>query len=230
MRKSAFFLGFFFLLASGELFAQLSRDSAQEIIRRFVLDSGIRPLPGHDKVFTLDDGPKLGLENLLGLSKEHAMAIIAHFDHYELTAHPLYPFIQDVIVITNMRRWDLPVTLYVFIDSSDEVCRMNYVLGPPAGITVEEAHRVFSKLTISHISLDHVPDKDWEITGWQETDRAYLFSWQKGIPIVKPSYLMTLKSYQQEHLLPFMKKNKMPHDGIFTPTPIVKPGYKSQKN
>jgi hypothetical protein len=228
MRYSIFFFGILFLLSS-DLAAQSAPEPVHERVRRILIDSGQIPVQGRDRNVTLDKGTKVGLEHLLGLSKQHAMAVISHYDYQPLPKHESYPFIKDVIEIKNFRRWDAPVTLYVFIDSENYVCRLNYILGDIKGISPEEAHAVFERLTKSHGSLNYVPDVDWEIAGWQEKDRSYLYAWQKGIPMVQPSYLLSLKSYLDNHLLPYMKGHDLPNDGTFTPVPKMQIGEEIRK-
>ncbi len=218
------------LIAAAGLRAQSTPDPNEGPVRSILLDSSQTSLGGRDRNVTFERTTKVGLENLLGLSEVHAMAVISHYDHSTLADHPGYPFIKKVIRITNFRRWDAPVTLYVFIDSQDVVCRLNYILGSATGITPEEAHSVFEHLAKGKGQMNYVPDSQWEIAGWDSKEKTCLFSWQKGIPMVNPSYLLTLKSYLNEHLLPYMKNHELPNDGIFTAAAKMQIGQEAPKN
>lgn len=173
---------------------------------------------------TIGKSNRMGLDNLLGLSRVHAFPIIKRYDHRTLKEHEPYPYIREVIEITNVTRWNYPATMYIFIDSAYKVCRMNYVLATPDGMSPDSAHRIMEQLRKDHEGMDYVPDQEWETAGWHDNTKTAIYMWQKNIPKVRPAYILTLKSYMDDHLLPYTKENGWPKDGIFTSIlqPIVK--------
>jgi hypothetical protein len=219
MRHSLLFPVIACLLFASGLFAQTNPEEAQERVKRIINDTGIHAVHGRDRVVTVDKANKLGLEMLLGLSKAHTMSIISHFDYVEVINHEEYPFIKDVIKITNLKRWDYPIILYVFIDSSDQICRLNYHIGSDDGMSEAEARTILEQLKKDHLGLNILKESDWEIAGWEDNDKSNFYTWEKETPVVRPAYVISMKTYLDDHLLPYMKNNHIKNDGIFTPIP-----------
>jgi hypothetical protein len=66
-----------------------------------------------------------GLDSLLGMRKDFAMALIAKY-HFTTLSGFHYPYIKEVFKIENFNKWQHPATLYIFVDSSDRICKLNY--------------------------------------------------------------------------------------------------------
>lgn len=164
----------------------------------------------------LDKGNRTALDPLLGYSEGHANSIIRLYDHTTLIDHELYPYIRKVIEVTNVLRWGHPVKLYFFIDSAFRVCRMNYVLAVLDGMPPDSAHAITGYLRNKYPELEDASDNEWEIAGWQDKNSTAIYTWQKNIPSVRPAYILTLKSYMDDHLLPYTNDHGWPKDGIFT--------------
>jgi len=218
MCRSILLWGIACLFFAGDLFAQTDAETKDKV-QRIVNDSGVHPVRGKDRVFAVDKANKMGLETLLGLSKAHAMAIISHFENKSIIDHQEYPYIKDVVEITKFKRWDFPIFLYVFIDSSDQVCRLSYQIDPENGMSEPEARTILEQLRKDHAGLNVLKESDWEIAGWEESDRFYFFTWDKQLPVIKPTYLVTLKTYVDDHLLPYLSTTQILNDAMFTPIP-----------
>lgn len=161
---------------------------------------------------TIGKSNKMGLDNLLGLSRDDAFPIIKKYDYRIFTEHEPYPYIREVFEITNVTRWNYPTKLYIFVDSSMQICRMNYFLGVPEGMTPESAHAITENLHRDHHDLDTLSENGWEMAGWMNKDKSGIYTWQKNLPKTKPAYILTTTLYS-EHL----SKSRFPTDGIFTP-------------
>lgn len=66
-----------------------------------------------------------GIDSLIGQSKSVAMPIIAKHHFAQISGYH-YPDIKDIFRIDNFNKWQHLTTLYIFVDSSDLVRKMNY--------------------------------------------------------------------------------------------------------
>src|SRR5947209_19098788 len=87
------------------------------------------------KTFAQDSGDELwkrvrakeaqGMDSLLGMKWNMAMPLLAKYNPIPIYGRK-YPYIKDVLKIETFNKWQHPATLYVFIDSSERVCKLNY--------------------------------------------------------------------------------------------------------
>jgi len=66
-----------------------------------------------------------GLDSLVGKSRKNAMPLIAKH-HFTKISEYQYPDIKDIYRIDNFNKCQHLTTLYIFVDSSDIVKKMNY--------------------------------------------------------------------------------------------------------
>ena len=64
-----------------------------------------------------------GLDSLLGMKKNAALPLLAK---YNPTVVGGYFYKSEILKIENFNKWQHIATLYIYIDSNDEVCKLNY--------------------------------------------------------------------------------------------------------
>lgn len=67
-----------------------------------------------------------GIDSLIGMPQKQAMEIISKKHHFARISEHHYPEIKDVFRIDNFNKWQHLATLYIFVDSSDIIRKMNY--------------------------------------------------------------------------------------------------------
>src|SRR5690348_11334185 len=120
MRFTILFMLLFFVLLC-RISSSQTIESHSSPIWIIVDDAGSEDAANREYVITVGEHSNhAALDNLLGLSKDHAHAVIDHYDHHSLPILRNYPYIKEVIEVGHLRRWGFPTTLYIFVDSSDE--------------------------------------------------------------------------------------------------------------
>ncbi len=66
-----------------------------------------------------------GLDSMVGIKKERAMPILSKYN-FATFPGKYYPYIKEILRIRNFNKWQHSATLYIYIDSSDRICKMNY--------------------------------------------------------------------------------------------------------
>ena len=64
-----------------------------------------------------------GLDSLLGMKKNAAMPLLTKYNPVVLDG---YFYKSEILKIENFNKWQHLATLYVFIDSNDQICKLNY--------------------------------------------------------------------------------------------------------
>ena len=66
-----------------------------------------------------------GIDSLVGIKKERAMPIISKYNYKKFPGQ-CYPSIKEILRIEHFMKWSHLATVYIFIDSTDRICKMNY--------------------------------------------------------------------------------------------------------
>jgi len=172
-----------------------------------------------------------GMDSLLGKKAADAMPLIKK---YVFTKVPVnhYPYIKEVLRIDNFNKWSHPSTLYIFIDSSDNVARMNYFF---SDITIQTAHDfedsvawALPKVTIpkhapnvlictnspEYMNSHQILTEHWGGVSWQGPVSCRLF-WEYGKWVVKVRYMIMSENYHQFGCERFW--GKFIHDEVYEP-------------
>ena len=150
-----------------------------------------------------------GIDSLVGIKKDRAMPILSKYNFTEVSEHH-YPYIKQVLKIENFNKWSHPSTLYIFVDSSDRICKMNYFFNNE--IPKEDAKNFedsmswalpiekYPELEKGQIYEDDLPGRprkhrfggtSWSGVSWQGIFLHRLF-WKNKMTLVKVIYSAAL--------------------------------------
>jgi hypothetical protein len=184
--------------------------------RRQLYERGTVTLLGDPK-YDLNRQP--GLDNLLGMSKEFAEPVISKYNYHNFTPEHPYPFIKNIIVITDYQRWKLPTQSYIFFDSSDHVCRISYKIDT-GEIPFNDAKEIVRTLSARLGEEKHWTTDEYDFNTWESPENEYYMMWQRRMVNVQPVYILETKEYLSR-LMYYLIDHPMPADDIFTPDPVT---------
>ena len=136
-----------------------------------------------------------GIDSLLGMKKIAALPLLAKY-------HPVvlggYFYKSEILKIENFNKWQHIATLYVYIDSNDQVCKMNYYFTNelPANIAISfndnmqraDPHRIHksNREGLSIITIG----TSWNAFVLQDDDYSEIrrIFWEQQKPFVKVIY------------------------------------------
>jgi hypothetical protein len=162
-------------------------------------------------------------EQILGMSKKDAIAQIPHKSGLTLDGKN-YPLIKetlqldgiDALKLKDIRDWDNVSTVYLFIDSSDRVCRLHMVYNDLPG---KERDKIVADLTQkANSQLDKTDKKHTTYIG-KTKDTDYILTWAKDKNRKSTYLLVTDYGYKLKMLNHLINGGTLPDDGIFTPAP-----------
>ncbi|MDP4220840.1 MAG: hypothetical protein Q8916_13960 [Bacteroidota bacterium] len=153
-----------------------------------------------------------GLDSLIGMKRENALRILAQYQVKELTGHR-YPNIEKSYSIDSCMKWGHTATLFIFADSSDRICKLNYFFNDP--IASKEVRNLedsmgwalppetYPELDKDKIYEDELPGRprrrrfsvgsNWSGVSWQGTYLNRLF-FESGKEFGKVIYSVALQS------------------------------------
>jgi hypothetical protein len=97
-----------------------------------------------------------GLDSLLGMRKDSAMAILTKYHPFTLGG---YFYKSAILKIENFNKWQHLASLYIFIDSNDLVCKLNYYFNNEMPEKTAEALEDSMRWAVP--SRIHKTDKDY---------------------------------------------------------------------
>lgn len=162
-------------------------------------------------------------EQIIGMTAQDAKANIPHKTG-KLLADKQYPLIKetlqlegiDVLRLKDNRDWDNVSTVYLFIDSSDRVCRLHIVYND---LPAKEREKIVANLTNkASAQLDKTDKKHTTYIG-KTKDTDYILTWAKDKTRKSTYLLVTDYGYKLKMLNHLINGGTLPDDGIFTPAP-----------
>lgn len=162
-------------------------------------------------------------EQILGMTAKDAKATIPHKTSHVLEGKQ-YPLIKetlqlegiDVLRLRDNRDWDHVSTVYLFIDSSDRVCRMHLVYNDLSAVGREKI--VADLRQNANSQLDKTDKKHTTYIG-KTKDTDYILTWAKDKNRKTTYLLVTDYGYKLKMLNHLVNGGTLPDDGIFTPAP-----------
>ena len=174
-------------------------------------------------VLVLEKGSVSAHQRLLGMNAIDAKVYIPHKTQ-KVVEGKQYPLIKetiqiediDVLRIKDNRDWDHVSKVYLFIDSSDRVCRLHIIYND---LPAKEREKIAADLIQrASAQLDKTDKKHTTYIG-KANNTDYIFTWAKD-KNKKASYLLvTDYGYKIKMLNYLVNGGTLPDDGIFTPAP-----------
>ncbi len=162
-------------------------------------------------------------DQVLGMSAVDAKMYIPHKTE-RVVEGKQYPLIKETIQIEDIdvlrlkdnRDWDHVSTLYLFIDSSDRVCRMHLMYND---LSAAGREKIVAELTKNASSqLDKTDKKHTTYIG-KANNTDYILTWAKDKNRKSTYLLVTDYRYKLKMLNHLINGGTLPEDGIFTPAP-----------
>jgi hypothetical protein len=154
-------------------------------------------------------------EQLLGKSKADALTQIPHQITEPLEGKE-YPLIKETIKLEGIQDWNGVSTVYLFIDSTDRVCRLHMIY---AGLTSEERKKLADEVKASAKAKEDLTDKKHTTFIGRTKVADYILTWAKDKNRSATYLLVTANDYKQRMLNYLVNGGSLPEDGIFTPSP-----------
>lgn len=137
-----------------------------------------------------------GLDSLLGMKKNAAMPLLAKYNPVVLGG---YFYKSEILKVENFNKWQHLARLYVYIDSNDLVCRMNYYFTDEMPAKIAESFKDSVWRAIPR--RIHKSNQDFQLsriqisTSWNafvlqddEYSETRRFFWEQQKPLVKAIY------------------------------------------
>jgi len=167
--------------------------------------------------------PVSAQDQLLGMSETDARAFIPH-KTAKVLEDKQYPLIKETLQIENIdvlrlkgnRNWDNISTVYLFLDSSDRVCRIHMVYN---NLTPEKRQKLAGDVKAHANAKEDLTDKKHTTFIGRTKAADYILTWAKDKNRPATYLLVTANDYKQRMLNYLVNGGSLPEDGIFTPAP-----------